>query len=42
VIGRGQVSISVATPRADASSTLGSAAPVALAGNDSQAAPKAE
>jgi flagellar basal body P-ring formation protein FlgA len=46
VIGRGQVSISVATPRADASTTLGSAspaAPVALAaGNDSQAAAKAE
>jgi flagellar basal body P-ring formation protein FlgA len=43
VIGRGQVSISVATPRADASITLGSAAPVALAaGNDSQAAAKAE
>jgi flagella basal body P-ring formation protein FlgA len=46
VIGRGQVSISVATPRADASPTLGSAAPAApvalAAGNDSQAAPKAE
>jgi len=46
VIGRGQVSISVATPRADAYTTLGSAspaAPVALAaGNDSQAAAKAE
>ncbi len=46
VIGRGQVSISVATPRADASTTLGSASPAAsvalAAGNDLQAAAKAE
>ena len=50
VIGRGQVAISVATPRlppaADASSTIGSAdttAPVSVAaGNNSQVSPKAE
>jgi flagellar basal body P-ring formation protein FlgA len=47
VIGRGQVSISVATPRlpADASSTLGSAepaAPVSVATRNDQVAPKTE
>ena len=46
VIGRGQVSISVATPRLDTSSTSGSAgtaSPVSVAaGTASPAAPKAE